>query len=282
MYREVLDVRKEILGPDHPDTLWTHEGLSGLLINRGQLAEAEPLMKQAADGIKEALGADHIDTLWVHHSLALLYQHLDDPDRLKEAEEMHQRALEGHQDILGQKHPITLRILNDLGACYERAGKLEKAEEAMREAHDGMVEKLEDFNRPDCLYTGLCLAGARWSLGEEEEAEKLYKKVLEGMREVYRTDHPDSWCCLADLGGFYASGRDLTKAKLLLEECYKRREHALGEDHPETRQVREKLESLSNGHKPSQDTWPRRAKTLPSLYSFGRRRGRDERRWISE
>ncbi|MCJ1250798.1 hypothetical protein MMC30_008026 [Trapelia coarctata] len=278
MYREVLAARELVLGIEHPDTLWTLNGLGGLLVNVGKPAEAEILLEQAAHGFSHALGPTHTDTLWVYHNLAIVYENRG---RLEEAEKLHKLALSGHQASLGQAHPATLWIMNDLGACYARTGKLEEAETAFRKAYEGKYDLL-GFLHPETLYTANCLAGTLWSLDRYEEAETLYKATLEGMKNTQGPTHMDTCCCLCDFGGLYASQRRFDEAEALFRECLEIRKKALGVDHPQTKQVKEKLEEMEGlrvGPVEDRNDGPRKAKTLPSTWGFGIRRKRDERQW---
>ena len=56
LLREVLEVRREILGNRHSDTLRSINNLGVLLYAKGDLAAAEPLYREALEVQREALG----------------------------------------------------------------------------------------------------------------------------------------------------------------------------------------------------------------------------------
>jgi tetratricopeptide (TPR) repeat protein len=50
--REVLDKRRRVLGPEHPDTVWTMSSLAQDVLKQGHYAEAEKLAREAT-GIEQ-------------------------------------------------------------------------------------------------------------------------------------------------------------------------------------------------------------------------------------
>jgi hypothetical protein len=59
----VLDMRKKLLGAEHPDTLLSMGNLAVTYSNQGKWNEAEQLEVQVLDMRKKLLGAEHPDTL---------------------------------------------------------------------------------------------------------------------------------------------------------------------------------------------------------------------------
>jgi hypothetical protein len=56
-------LRKEVLGPEHPDTLWSMSNLAKDYQQRGQLDLARELGSQTLELRKRVLGTEHPDTL---------------------------------------------------------------------------------------------------------------------------------------------------------------------------------------------------------------------------
>jgi hypothetical protein len=56
-------VRRETLGKRHSDTLDSISILGVLLWAKGDLAAAEPLLREAVEGLRATLGSGHPDTL---------------------------------------------------------------------------------------------------------------------------------------------------------------------------------------------------------------------------
>ena len=56
-------MQRETLGNRHPDTLTSIHNLGELLRAKGDLAAAEPLCREALEGMRETLGDRHPHTL---------------------------------------------------------------------------------------------------------------------------------------------------------------------------------------------------------------------------
>ena len=87
--------------------------LGRLLKEKGDLAAAEPLSREALQGRREKLGARHPDTLSSISNLGLLLTAKGD---LAAAEPLLREALGGRREVLGARHPKTLAAIKNLGA----------------------------------------------------------------------------------------------------------------------------------------------------------------------
>ena len=63
MERELLDVKRRVLGPEHPDTLTTMGNLACSLCDQGKHAEAEQMFREVLDLQRRVLGPEHPETL---------------------------------------------------------------------------------------------------------------------------------------------------------------------------------------------------------------------------
>ena len=70
MEREVLAVRKRVLGDEHPDTLMTAGNLALSLSGQGQYDEAVAMEREVLAVKQRVLGADHPSTLTTAGDLA--------------------------------------------------------------------------------------------------------------------------------------------------------------------------------------------------------------------
>src|SRR6202522_216154 len=71
---QVMNMRKKLLGAEHPDTLTSMANLASTYWNQGRWNEAEQLNVQVMDMMKKLLGAEHPDTLTSMANLAKIYQ----------------------------------------------------------------------------------------------------------------------------------------------------------------------------------------------------------------
>ncbi|KAG8791635.1 hypothetical protein FRC16_000346 [Serendipita sp. 398] len=72
MEREVLALRREILGPRHPTTLLSMASLAITLKDNDQLEEAENMMQEVVTLQREILGPRHRDTVSAQKELSLI------------------------------------------------------------------------------------------------------------------------------------------------------------------------------------------------------------------
>jgi CHAT domain-containing protein len=91
LFRQAMEIRKKVLGENHPDYATSLNNLAGLYKQQRDYARAEPLLRDASDICKSVLGENHPDYAKSLHNLALLYQAQGDYPR---AEPLLRRALQ--------------------------------------------------------------------------------------------------------------------------------------------------------------------------------------------
>ena len=70
LHEQTLEIRRRILGPEHPDTLWSMNNLAIVLGEQGKHDEARKLLEQTLEIRRRILGPEHPDTLESMHNLA--------------------------------------------------------------------------------------------------------------------------------------------------------------------------------------------------------------------
>src|SRR5262249_46816012 len=106
-----LALRKQVLGPEHPDTLATQELLAYSFGLAGRSAQLEAHAQQTVAGRKAVLGPDHPDTLTSQNTLALAYHETGQFDR---AIRLFEETLARRITRSGPDHPDTLTVQNNL------------------------------------------------------------------------------------------------------------------------------------------------------------------------
>jgi hypothetical protein len=110
MSKEVLVVRKQVLGEEHPSTLIASSNLAGALFNQGKHAEAEPIFREVLVVQKRVLGEEHPSTL---HTASKLASTLCNQGKFTEAETMFKEVLVVQKRVLGEEHPNTLHTVRN-------------------------------------------------------------------------------------------------------------------------------------------------------------------------
>jgi hypothetical protein len=75
MLREVLEVRRRVLGEEHPDTLTSSNNLGTSLSDQGMYADAERIHRQVLGVNRRVLGDEHPGTLTSANALAQSLSH---------------------------------------------------------------------------------------------------------------------------------------------------------------------------------------------------------------
>ncbi|OCK89205.1 purine and uridine phosphorylase [Cenococcum geophilum 1.58] len=70
IYRQTLELKKKVLGREHPDTLNSMNNLAVVLGNQGKYEEAEQIFRQTLELKEKVLGREHPDTLISMNNLA--------------------------------------------------------------------------------------------------------------------------------------------------------------------------------------------------------------------
>jgi hypothetical protein len=114
--REVLAVRRRVLGAEHPNTLTSASHLACSLSNQGRHAEAEQIEREVLELQKRVLGGEHPDMLATANNLAMTLSY---QGKHAEAERIQQSVLASCKCILGPTHPTTLMIAASLESVRE-------------------------------------------------------------------------------------------------------------------------------------------------------------------
>jgi serine/threonine protein kinase/Tfp pilus assembly protein PilF len=225
-----LALRKQTVGPDHPDTLVVMNDLAVAYLARGRFDEAEALHRQALEGYRARLGADDPATLKALNSLAALDQARG---RFDEAEALHRQALEGYRARFGADHPATAEALNNLAWLNLARRRYDEAEALCRQAVAVQRAKL-GADHPATLLSLDLLARLHHARGRYDEAQGLFEQVLAARRAALGADHPEVLQSMNGLARLFQDrGRD-AEAESLYRQALAGSRARLGPDHPLT------------------------------------------------
>ena len=195
---------KEVLGPDHPDTIKSHFGYSNDLQAQRKFAAAENHKREIHGKAVQLVGLKNNYTLIAASSLAscLVASSLaasnPKPEKLAEAEHLYHLALDCREKDLRIDHPVILAARTDLAVvkrlrCQRSPRELETAE---RE-NLGKLKILLGDEHPltlrsrDNLARILRVQGA--DKEKQKEALKIARKVLEISKKKLGWDKEQTW-----------------------------------------------------------------------------------------
>jgi tetratricopeptide (TPR) repeat protein len=207
-FAEALEIRRQLLGPEHPDTVVVISWIGFRLRNQGKLAEAEPYYREAMEKFRSVLGEEHPWTLKSVHNMGDLLQA---QGKLDQAEPYVREALEKSRRVLGEEHLDTLRSIFVMGALLRAQGKHQEAIELLAPAEPanrktftgGNARRLADFLTP--------LGRARVGLGYDAERFTLAESNLLEAHPIYVAakdrgpTHKDTLACVQGLVDLYTA-----------------------------------------------------------------------------
>ncbi|MEZ5285664.1 MAG: serine/threonine-protein kinase [Vicinamibacterales bacterium] len=130
---EALAMRRQVLGPRHPDVAITLVELARVFEDQVRLDRAEPLYREALDIRREAFGEHHRETSTSEAGLALVLLRRGEMDQ---AEPLFRQALATSRAELGEDHPNVAAGWNNLGLLLMTRGDAAGAEPMVRRALD--------------------------------------------------------------------------------------------------------------------------------------------------
>jgi serine/threonine protein kinase/Tfp pilus assembly protein PilF len=273
-----LEIRKNLLGNDHPSTLLALAEMGGLLLQQGKAADAEPLVHDALKLRRLRLGHDHPETLSslndvgavqfargnareaaacfrdalerrrrtlgpehpdTLRSMNSLAAALASLENLAEAEPLHREALRLFRHVLGDDHPETLVCMTNFAVHLLEARQYDEAEKLFVEALDRRRRVLGDLHE-DTLNSLNNYGLLLWTKGDYSRAEPLFAEALATGRRTRGSDHPETLISMNHMGSVLQSQGKLYEAEPFFREALERRRAALGDDHPDT------LNSINN------------------------------------
>ncbi|KAB8270025.1 purine and uridine phosphorylase [Aspergillus minisclerotigenes] len=108
---QVIELRKQVLGAEHPDTLTSIHNLASIYYKQGRQKEAEELELQVIELRKQVLGPEHPDTLTSMHNLAYTWKVLG---KVQDALALMEKCVELRCNLLGPDHPDAISSSNAL------------------------------------------------------------------------------------------------------------------------------------------------------------------------
>lgn len=238
--RRALELRRETLGDDHPDTIRSIGAMTTYLEGVGQRDDAMALHLERVERSNRVFGATHVETLEAVNNLAGLQIDFGEYDR---AENLLLDLRQACERDLGPVHIGTMTVLHNLGMLYRHGGRNKEALRLMEEALDRRLAVLGE-DHPGTLGTMNVLAGLYLALQRYDDAEAMLVRTLAGRRRVLGKQHNATLGTMSGLGDFYRARMRFREAEPLLVGALKGRRELLGEHHEDTLATMNNLANL--------------------------------------
>jgi len=219
-------LRRDHLGPDHPDTLEVMNDRARVYRRLQRYDEAERLFRRTIAAARRVVGAEHKLTLQPMNNLAVLY---NKRGRYADAEPLYREVLEVRRRMLGDAHPRTLVCMSNLAQHYAARGMTEKAESLMQEALE-IQGRTRGPDHYETLVTMNNLATVYEDQGRYAEARAMLKRVVEARWRVLGSEHPYTLLSQVNLGRVYTKLGRYEQAEAELMPAYHAQVETLGRD----------------------------------------------------
>jgi non-specific serine/threonine protein kinase/serine/threonine-protein kinase len=230
LFKQSLDIRREVLGPEDPATLNSVRRLAWTRSEEGRYAEAEKLGRELIGIEKRVLGPDDRATLLAESNLAWTFE---SAGRSEEAETLCRQTLERQQQVLGTEDADTIESERRLAIVQEKRGRFAAAEKSYRSILD-IRRRVLGSDHPLTLKASDDLGIV---LVEEEryvEAEQLLEQTFNTSSRLLGPDHPDTLITMGNLATVFENQDRYSESEKLQREVLVRCRRALGPDHPLT------------------------------------------------
>jgi tetratricopeptide (TPR) repeat protein len=172
-YLETLhQLRHDVHGEDHPDSLNSAQNLAGVHYDQGNLAAARALLATTLDRRRRVSGDTHPATMGAANSLAGVLKELG---HLDEARELAEDTYDKRRRTLGDTHLDTLTSANNLANILFRQGDLNGARRLLRETHERGRDSLGD-DHPFTRELGTAVTMLDWIARAEPGGDGARKR----------------------------------------------------------------------------------------------------------
>lgn len=181
---QMVTARIVASGETSRETLRAKLLLAAVLLDQGEMAEAERLARHVEQTAENALGKDAL-TFWAENFLANV---LKARGALAEARQLYDRALAISRAIHGENSPTSLGIQTNLANTLLSQGDLEAA----RRLYEGILAAQSEGlgnEHPDTILSQANLARTLHLEGRLEEARELGQAALDASRRVLAPRH---------------------------------------------------------------------------------------------
>jgi tetratricopeptide (TPR) repeat protein len=202
---EAVELREEVLGSEHPDTLTSMANLALTYREQGRWEEAEKLGVQVIETRNQILGPDHPDTLSSIGNLASTYYK---QARWEEAEKLEVQVMETRKTKLGADHPDTLTSMSNLAWTFWDQGRWGEAEKLEVQVMETRKTKL-GADHPDTLSSMNNLAFLWKDMGRHGDALGLIQTCSDLRQQVLGVRHPYTISTLSALKAWQEENKQL-------------------------------------------------------------------------
>ncbi|OJJ19288.1 hypothetical protein BKI52_20970 [marine bacterium AO1-C] len=240
LFNNSLKISIKNFGESHPEVAIRQSNLGLVYRELGEYNKALELLEKALKNDWKNFGTSHPTVLIRQSNLSLIYRDLKAFD---EALDLLQNSLETSERIFEESHPTITSIQSNLSMLYRELGEFEKARELLEKALNSQVKNF-GTSHPAVAISQSNLGLVLKELGELEKARSLFEKALENDLKNFEASHPTVAISQHNLATTYLNLGMKQEARQLFQKAYISLYNLLGEEHPNTKTVKNQLDKL--------------------------------------
>ena len=222
-------IQRRVLGPEHPDTLASTNGLASVYYPRGKYAQAEALHEPDLGDPAPRAGARAFQHARFHEQSG---RHYLEGGQVRAGRTALNQILEIERRVLGPEHPATLQSMNNLASLYGRGASTRRPKRFSSQALQIQRRVLGPEHRHARSMGNL--ANAYYFQGKYAQAEALFSQTMEIQRRVLGPEHPEGVATMSALAAEYGNEGNNAQAEQLLSQVLEIERRVLGPEHSDT------------------------------------------------
>lgn len=204
-YRQALDIRQKLFGPDHPDVAWSYYQTGNVYLGMGDHERALACYRKSHEIRMASEESEHTG----------FYKHIGDVYRDKagyeNALENYLKLIEARKRSLGVEHPELAKPYEQIAALYESAGDYENAIHYYLLSL-GINKKTHGGESHEAAASHNLCAIAFYRKGDSEKALEHHQKALNIRIKIFGAGHSSVSQSCNNMGLVFSSMGDYDKA----------------------------------------------------------------------
>ena len=230
-HERALALRRQELGPDHPDTIGILNDLGLILHSQGKYPEAQKLFAQAWEGKRRTLGPEDPITLRSANNLSAI---MAEQGLFEEALLLAEETWEIRKRVEEPNSVFTLRSAYNVAIMRRHVGQAAEARTLFEQTLKTLESAPFGPDHQDTLRVMDYLGELLLEQGQAQKAEELFVKTLNVQRRVLGGISDETILTLANLADALRAQGRLDEACKFAEEADELHRRTLGADHPQT------------------------------------------------
>lgn len=245
VYDEVLAIRKNLFGDDHPSVAWVYSRMADVHVAYGNRDASEKLWQQAL-----RIQEKNRQIVPMSYSLLSLGRIMLERGDISSAEENFHQAIRVQEQATRRDDRLVAEITMWLATALQARNDWAGSEKLLQEVLAMRIKAYGAVHHQTAHTLGM-IAAAQTRQGKFQIAETNLMEALAIEKKAHGEDHRFVATVLTHLARLYLTKGELTNAQETLRQAVAMEERALGPEHPTTVRSRAELADLLKRTKPT-------------------------------